>query len=69
MATIIWCDRARYIVEESRTQVGEVIDAVRDKTTEPRGFAFFTRVGGDEQQVALSVDHISAFEGVPGDGV
>lgn len=83
MATIIWCDRAKYVVQESRSEVHRRIaevqgfehgDPLRDDAV--FGFAYFTRghkdsdgMTPDGQQVCLNTRLISAFEAVPGHGI
>lgn len=78
MATIIWCDHIRHNVDESRTEVAEVIETVQedmgsaDPSLYPRGFAFFKvkeirGKGGGE--IALNVRLISSFEAFPGDAI
>jgi len=81
MATIIWCDRVRHIVQESRTQVedmiatGQTAEAVAPKESEncwtagmAGGFVYFTPEGSTTQR-ALNVAMISSFEALPGDGI
>lgn len=83
MATIIWCDRVRHIVEESRSEVARLLDHARGVKSctcgensacsdcPPEGgyeFVYFTPYG-DGSQRALNVRMISSFEAVPGDGI
>lgn len=81
MATIIWCDRVRHIVQESRSEVEESIVRAMARasgTDAPNGlgmvspFVYFTiaeiRDGGLQQR-ALNVNSISSFEAMPGDSV
>jgi hypothetical protein len=78
MSTIIWCDRVKHIVDESRSEVGDLIDRVTndleepEKVMHPRGFAYFSiseRNGIGGQQRALNVRLISSFEAAPGDPI
>jgi adenylosuccinate lyase len=82
MATIIWCDHVRHIVEESRTDVLGRIEAAQRHAEEsfpggetvssgmpyPKNFTFFNPVS-TERQIALNVTLISSVEAVAGDGV
>jgi hypothetical protein len=65
MSTIVYCDRIRHVVTESRSRVAEVIDN-RDGD-----FVYLTVDDGTGQghQRALNVKKISSFEAMPGDGI
>lgn len=81
MATIIWCDRVRHVVQESRSEVGEQIERTLQHASgvdAPNGlasaspFAYFTiaEIAGEGlQQRALNVSLISSFEAMPGDAI
>jgi hypothetical protein len=80
MATIIWCDHVRHIVQESRTEVERVIASVKgyraatkgesgmDPCQDPHGFVYVTPENSSTQR-ALNVALISSFEAVQGDGI
>jgi hypothetical protein len=76
MASIIWCDRSKHVVEESRGEVERRIGQGKAQkhlngpgefNDFPGGFVYFTLDGGHQR--ALNVDFISSYEAVPGDGV
>jgi hypothetical protein len=85
MATIIWCDRVKHVVTQSRSEVAELIDSVqadeRDDTAggittggnmHPMGFGYFDVAevrGKGGGQRALRVRAISSFEAAPGDAL
>lgn len=62
MASIIWCDRIRHIVHESRTEVQNRIENANQQ------FSFFT-VEKTGEQIALNLNLISSYEALQGDGV
>lgn len=77
MSTIIWCDRVKHVVQESREQVAELIGSLLEDLAEnngspanytPPGFGYFTD-DKTERQRALNVRLISSFEAVPGDAI
>jgi len=72
MASMVYCDRVRHIVEEPRTQVAELI---RNSSNEnmassdiDAGFIYLTPLN-TQTQVALRVSAITSFQAVPGDGI
>lgn len=79
MATIIWCDRVRHVVQESRSEVADRIEQTLGHSAgidAPNGlssaspFVYFTIAeirGQGLQQRALNVNLISSFEAMPGD--
>lgn len=84
MATIIWCDRIKHTVKESRTEVAEIIDRVRADVGDrdvrrtpgenmPRGFAFFRMIDDDvyppDRQIGLNVFKISSIEARGSDAI
>lgn len=84
MATVIWCDRVKHVVSQSRSEVAELISAVQDDLADPTkggftassmspaGFAYFDIEevrGVGGQQRALNVRLISSFEAAPGDAI
>lgn len=62
MASIIYCDRVRHIVQESRTTIEELVEADVHK------FIYLTPEG-TETQVALRAKAITSFQAMPGDGI
>lgn len=73
MATIIWCDRVKHVVSESREQVAELIGTLLDESASPAnysppGFGYFTDVKTGRQR-ALNVRLISSFEPRGLDGI
>jgi hypothetical protein len=78
MATIIWCDHVKHVVDSSRTEVAEILETVQedissaDPSLFPQGFAYFKIKeirGKGGQEVALNVRLISSFEAFPGDPI
>lgn len=74
MATIIWCDHVRHIVQEPRSEVDRILMAhaeAADGPTRPNDrFAYFTIDDApNPHQRALNVNLISSFEAVPGDAI
>ncbi len=81
MATIIWCDKVRHVVQESQTEVADTIEHILSRsqgTNAPNGlasaspFVYFTIAeirGEGLQQRALNANLISSFEAMPGDSV
>jgi hypothetical protein len=83
MSTLVWCDHVRHVVEESRTQVAELVSAARhalilsrngrpaSSEHDPLGFVYLTVDYGIHRnhQRALNVEMISSFEAFPDDAV
>jgi hypothetical protein len=68
MATIIWCDKIRHVVQGSRSELERCIDNVKnDPMCQPAGFVYVTDIHDNER--ALNVSLISSFEAVPGDSL
>lgn len=81
MASIIFCDHVRHIVEESRSEVERRLHegryehvvladdgSVERSTSCAARFVYFTPLGGDTQR-ALNVSMVSSFEAMPGDPI
>lgn len=79
MATVIWCDHVKHVVSESRTEVAEIIDRVKqdlrnEHEMSPLAFAYFTLEASagtqpNPHQRAINVELISTFEAVAGDPI
>jgi hypothetical protein len=72
MATVIWCDKIRHIVQESRTEISDGIAAVMYGSVtgecSPPYFLYVTPENSTTQR-ALNVKLISSYEAMQGDGI
>lgn len=76
MASVIWCDHIKHVVEQSRTEVADTIatvaqhlrDTKKNEPFGPTGFAFFTE-SKTERPIALNVTKISSFQAYKDDGI
>lgn len=66
IGSIIWCDRAKYTVKESPSEVESLIEDLKDTFT----FVWFNKLerfkneDDNVKQVALNISKISAIEGI-----